>query len=137
MAWDHPALSWVGHGTCTVRNTRWRYTRYFDGTQELYDLDADPNEWRNLAGKERYAEVIARLDAEIPEDERYEHFVRYGDYKALVPQDGSALVLFGPGVDLISEKKDVARSHPEMVERIEAYLEDHPNAPKQLVIPKS
>ena len=27
-----------------------RYTRYADGSEELYDLAADPHEWHNLAG---------------------------------------------------------------------------------------
>lgn len=133
--WAHPALSWVGHGTCTVRSERWRYTRYFDGSQELYDLKADPNEWNNLAGKSRYAKVVKRLDAEIPVDENYKHFARYGDYKALVPADGSRLRLYGPGVAMISEKKEVARAHPEIVEKVERYLKENPGAPQRLIVP--
>jgi arylsulfatase A-like enzyme len=36
-------------GNVTLRTERWRYIRYEDGSEELYDLDQDPNEWANLA----------------------------------------------------------------------------------------
>ena len=39
----------VGHairqGNHTVRTEKWRYIRYADGTEELYDMVRDPNEW--------------------------------------------------------------------------------------------
>ena len=35
-------------GNHAVRNERWRYIRYADGTEELYDHERDPNEWRNV-----------------------------------------------------------------------------------------
>ena len=34
-----------------VSTDRWRYIRCADGTSELYDIQDDPNEWQNLAGK--------------------------------------------------------------------------------------
>ena len=33
----------------TVRTARWRYTERSDGSQELYDHDADPSEYHNVA----------------------------------------------------------------------------------------
>jgi arylsulfatase A-like enzyme len=38
-----------GEGNASVRDDRWRYIRYSDGTQELYGLQYDPQEWSNLA----------------------------------------------------------------------------------------
>jgi hypothetical protein len=32
----------------------WRYIRYADGGEELYDRTNDPNEWENLAGKTEF-----------------------------------------------------------------------------------
>ena len=36
-----------------VRSERFRYIRYFDGSEELYDHANDPNEWTNLAADPR------------------------------------------------------------------------------------
>ena len=35
-------------GNHSVRNDRWRYIRYADGSEELYDLQKDPHEFYNL-----------------------------------------------------------------------------------------
>ena len=48
-------------GNLSLRTTRWRYLRYANGEEELYDLKADPNEWTNLANDPKYAELKDRL----------------------------------------------------------------------------
>lgn len=47
----NPTVTTYWDGNHSVRDERWRYTRYADGGEELYDCMADPNEWRNLAGE--------------------------------------------------------------------------------------
>ena len=37
---------------------RWRYIHYADGSEELYDMQNDPHEWTNLAGKPELADVL-------------------------------------------------------------------------------
>ena len=135
-SWPHVAMSTVGRGTHTVRDSRWRYTRYFDGTEELYDHRSDPNEWHNLITDPAHAHVVDGLAERIPEDENYRHFVRYGDFKAVVPSDGSALMLFGPKVEMFAEAKDVAKGYPEITAYIERYLSKHPGEPKHLNLDK-
>ncbi len=44
-----------------VRDARWRYIRYFDGFEELYDHIADPNEFTNLADDPAFAAEKRRL----------------------------------------------------------------------------
>lgn len=65
--WDHVAITTDGFRNHTVRGQRYRYTRHPDGSEELYDLEADPDEWRNLAGDPALADVQARLAARLPE----------------------------------------------------------------------
>jgi arylsulfatase A-like enzyme len=48
-------------GQSAVRDARYRYIRYQDGSEELYDLERDPNEWANRAGVPELAAVKARL----------------------------------------------------------------------------
>ena len=64
-AWDRPSITELS-GHTAVRSQRWRYIRYADGSEELYDHDADPNEWHNLAKKKKYAEVKQKLTGWIP-----------------------------------------------------------------------
>jgi len=45
----------------SLRTERWRFIRYSDGSEELYDLKQDPNEWDNLADSEKHKEIKADL----------------------------------------------------------------------------
>jgi arylsulfatase A-like enzyme len=65
-AWDHPAVTTEGRNNHAVRSERWRYIRYADGTEELYDHDNDPREWTNLAGDPQWAQVKADLGRHLP-----------------------------------------------------------------------
>lgn len=63
---DRPALCTHGRGNHSLRDERWRYTRYHDGGEELYDHDADPLERRNLAGEAEHRPVIESLQRWLP-----------------------------------------------------------------------
>ncbi|MCP5115834.1 MAG: sulfatase-like hydrolase/transferase, partial [bacterium] len=64
---ERPALMTYGRGNHAVRGERWRYIRYADGTEELYDHSTDPNEWDNVAGSPENAAVIEDLARWLPE----------------------------------------------------------------------
>ncbi len=66
-AWDYPARSEIEVGNMAVRSQDWRYIRYYDGTEELYNRKDDPHEWYNLAGDEQYKDVIEAHRKWIPE----------------------------------------------------------------------
>ncbi len=66
MSWERPAVMTWGRNNHAVRGQRYRYIRYADGSEELYDHQVDDNEWRNLAGDDRYADVIASHAAWLP-----------------------------------------------------------------------
>lgn len=48
-------------GQSAVRDQRYRYIRYQDDSEELYDLQRDPHEWKNRANDPEMAAVKARL----------------------------------------------------------------------------
>ena len=54
-----PALMTENPGNHAVRSDRWRYIRYADGGEELYDHTVDPHEWTNLAGDPQHRRTIA------------------------------------------------------------------------------
>ena len=66
--WNHPAITTFFINEFSVRTERWRHIRYIDGGEELYDHDADPEEWTNLAAVPAYKEVKEKLAGYIPED---------------------------------------------------------------------
>jgi arylsulfatase A-like enzyme len=65
-AWERPALTTHGYRNHAVRSERWRYIRYADGGEELYDETHDPYEWTNLASDTTYDEVKAELAKAFP-----------------------------------------------------------------------
>jgi len=67
--WERPIETTFNRGNHSVRSKRWRYIRYADGGEELYDHDVDEMEWTNLAGKEELAPVKAELARWIPESD--------------------------------------------------------------------
>ncbi len=64
--WPHPVVTTHGENNHAVRSERWRYIRYSDGSEELYDHDQDPLEWTNLAGRPEHEAVKKELAAHLP-----------------------------------------------------------------------
>ena len=70
---DTPALREAeltinGRGNCSLRDEQYRYTRYFDGSEELYDHQLDPYEWTNLAYERAFDDVRAHYASLLPEE---------------------------------------------------------------------
>lgn len=57
-------------GNTSVRTAHWRYIRYADGSEELYDHRSDPDEWRNLAASSLHGEQIRILRSTLERLER-------------------------------------------------------------------
>lgn len=64
--WKHPSVTTHGFGNHAVRSEKYRYIRYNDGSEELYDHDVDPLEWKNLAKEPKYAAVKSELAKSLP-----------------------------------------------------------------------
>ena len=69
MAWDRSALSTNEFGNHAVRSERYRYIRYYNGNEELYDHERDPGEWANLATNPAYDEIKVELAKWMPVSE--------------------------------------------------------------------
>jgi arylsulfatase A-like enzyme len=68
QAWDRPAVTTHGRNNHAVRSNRYRYIRYADGSEELYDHRQDPGEWRNLAADPDQAATKRELAAWLPKE---------------------------------------------------------------------
>ena len=67
--WDAPALTTYRFRNHAVRYEGWRYIRYANGDEELYDETADPYEWVNLARDPRFAGKKLELAKFLPGDD--------------------------------------------------------------------
>ena len=68
-AWDKPAVTTYRYKNHAVRSAGWRYIRYANGDEELYDETKDPNEYVNLAGKTEFAAKKIELAKYLPKSD--------------------------------------------------------------------
>jgi len=65
-AWESTAITAYGDSYITMRNERFRYIRYRDGQEELYDYAKDPHEWINQAKNPEFASALQSLRSKVP-----------------------------------------------------------------------
>ena len=65
--WQYPAITEIKKGNMAVRTKNWRFIKYNDGTEELYDVKKDPYEWQNLAINNEYEKIKEEHRKWIPE----------------------------------------------------------------------
>lgn len=66
LDWNEPVITTNYRSNHGIRDRDWRYIRYQDGGEELYDHRGDPMEWRNLADDPQYKSVKERLAKKLP-----------------------------------------------------------------------
>jgi arylsulfatase A-like enzyme len=99
---EWPAITTHNHDNHAIRTERWRYIRYADGSEELYDMQADPNEWRNLAGHSEFADVKRDLAKWLPKVN-----------KKPVPGSAQRILTYNPETGEINwEGKNVGKDDP-------------------------
>lgn len=69
-AWNRPVVSTFGYNNHAVRDDQWRYIRYKNGDEELYDMNKDPHEWVNLANQRDFDAVKQRLKLLLPKNSK-------------------------------------------------------------------
>jgi len=67
---ERPAMTSHNQGNHGIRSERWRYIHYADGSEELYDMQADPNEWQNLAAKAEFKDILTSHRKWLPKVDR-------------------------------------------------------------------
>lgn len=73
-----PAITTYFKGNHTIRTEWWRYIKYADGGEELYDRKKDPMEWTNLALKPEFARAKAEMALWLPKHDEAESPHRKG-----------------------------------------------------------
>ncbi len=65
---DRAVITTYDFGDYSIRSGKWHYIRYVDDSEELYNLEDDPNEWTNLSGHSDFASIKEALRHNIPLD---------------------------------------------------------------------
>ncbi|MCX6855116.1 MAG: sulfatase, partial [Verrucomicrobia bacterium] len=68
---ERPAITTMGGGdsvSYAARTDQWRYIRYADGSEELYNHKTDPHEWTNLATLPEHSVLKKDLAAFFPKE---------------------------------------------------------------------
>lgn len=87
--WDLPAITTHGYRNHAVRSNGWRYIRYENGEEELYDSTNDPLEYANLAQRPDFAARKAELAQWLPKTDADDLPQRRGGRAASEAQDNS------------------------------------------------
>lgn len=66
---QQPAITTQSPGNHSIVSGHWRYIRYADGSEELYDFQSDPSEWTNLAQDPAYVEMKSQLARWVPQSD--------------------------------------------------------------------
>ncbi len=61
-----PAITTHNQGNHSVRTEDWRYIHYADGSEELYNLRVDPNEWTNVVQVAANRSLVRKLSSWLP-----------------------------------------------------------------------
>ena len=61
---ERPAITSHNQGNYSIVSEEWRYIRYVDGDEELYDIINDPHEWDNIVGQ--HSDVAAQMRKWLP-----------------------------------------------------------------------
>jgi choline-sulfatase len=97
-----PAITSHNQGNHAVRSERWRYIRYADGSEELYDHQTDPQEWTNLVSATTHAAVVADHRRWLPKTDA-----------APAPNSAHRVLTYDPAADAaVWEGKTVHRIDP-------------------------
>jgi len=63
-----PIITTYDFGDYSVRYHKWHYIKYIDDSEELYDLELDPEEWTNLANNPKFESIKVQIAGYIPKN---------------------------------------------------------------------
>jgi arylsulfatase A-like enzyme len=96
--WPHVSVTYLETpGAFGLSADGWRYIKYQTGDEELYDIDRDPHEWRNLADRPEHGDKLAELRRLAPTQ-----------FAPVAEQKRADLAMQKPGNDLPASRPEGA-----------------------------
>jgi len=134
---DH-IVTTLGRSTFCIRKENLKLIRYYDGSEELYDLGKDPHEFSNIIDNKTYSKQLTELRGLAPIDKRFKQFIRFKQYKGIVYADGTLKVC-----DMLHPKSGIGERFESMVDKpeigqlMQRYLAKHNITARYVTIPDS
>ena len=115
----------LGRASYALRIDDWKFIRYYDGSEELYNLSIDANEWNNLASNANYSQKVISYRKLLPVDARFKQLIHYNEYKAVITsQDEFHLYNMMHDKNGIGEQEEMSSEYPEIVAAIKHMLKE-------------
>lgn len=115
----------LGRASYALRIKHWKFIRYYDGSEELYDLSTDANEWHNLANIDQYQQKLVKYRKMLPIDARFKQLIRYKEFKAIITaQDEFHLYNMMHAKNGIGEQDEVSKQYPDISLKIQRMLKE-------------
>ena len=124
----------MGRQTHSLRSSKWRYIQYFDGSEELYDMINDPNEYLNLANSKKYDLLKTSLRKHIPNDPDIKISARFESWKIVEEISGNILLFDLKTPPGLTETKNVAKDHPKLLRKIKEFLKNYKGTKNRIII---
>lgn len=132
--WKYPSVTTMGRETHSVRTEKWRYIQYFDGSEELYEIQKDPNEFENLSSFEEYDSVKEDLVNYLVNDLDIKRTARLGTWKIVEENNGKILLFDLNTPQGLTETQDVAEDNPELINKVKVLLGDYEGSETRFVL---
>lgn len=94
-----PVITVQDQGNYAIRNDKWKYIRYVDGSEEFYDIFQDPQEYNNLANNPKYNIQKNSLKKFIPKNEKESYYHRKNNMIWISGFDPKTMKLYGFWID--------------------------------------
>jgi arylsulfatase A-like enzyme len=116
-------ITTLGRASYALRFKQWKFIHYYDGSEELYDLSKDANEWHNLAKLNGYQSKLVQFRKMLPLDAHFKQLIRYNNFKAIITAQGEfQLYNMQDAKSGIGEQDEVAKNYPDIVAKIQQLL---------------
>jgi len=113
------SVSTFGRGNYVLAQNSWRYIHYFDGSEELYNLESDPDQFTNLADDEASAKILENLRSSIPDNSAISWMARMEKYKLVRYKDGSSVLVDLTDPRGVTDAGNISADNPDVVKKIE------------------
>ena len=81
--WDYPGITITQDGTSVLLG-KWHYMITVTGTEQLYNIDEDPLEWKNLSTDQKYNHIVTDLKKWVPVKRKKPSKLHFGKMKNYV-----------------------------------------------------